>query len=148
MSLLELFDKWVIERGSAKVQEKHIALFRDQLSQAEAKNSVVEAENKSLNSQLVEAKIENENLKKKIKEIEKAVHSENLLTLKFGVYWDKDGNVYCPKCKAPGMQIKWATYVNQQVNALKCSCTDTPYVLMENGEPVQAQEAMKRMANH
>ncbi len=146
MSLLELFDKWVIERGSAKVQEKHIALFRDQLSQAEAKNYVIESENKSLKSQLVEAEIENENLKKKMNEIEKAVHSGNLLSLQFGVYWDNDGNVYCPKCKAPGMQIKWATYVNQQVNALKCSCADTLYVLMENGVPIHAQEAMKRMA--
>ena len=69
------------------------------------------------------------------------------LTLKYGVYWDENGNPFCPKCKTPMSQVKWATYQNRQVNGLKCSCTDKPFVLMENGEPIQAQAAMRRMTN-
>lgn len=72
--------------------------------------------------------------------------SEYNLVLKYGVWWDKDGNAYCPKCKSPGMQIRWATHVNRQFHALKCSCTEDPFVLLEKGEPIHAQEAMRRMA--
>lgn len=81
------------------------------------------------------------------KEIAKFSHVEsNPLFLKFGVYWDKGGNPYCPKCKTPTSQTTWATYINRQFRALLCSCSDMPIILMENGEPVQAQEIMKRMA--
>ena len=73
--------------------------------------------------------------------------AEHNLVLKYGVWWDNEGNSYCPKCKTPGLQVKWATYINRQVHALKCSCSSDPFILMDNGEPIQAQEAMKRMAN-
>lgn len=40
----QLFNEWIVERGSAKVQEKHIALFKDQLALADKKLLVSETE--------------------------------------------------------------------------------------------------------
>ena len=74
MTLLELFDKWIVERGSAKVQEKHIALFRDQVAAAEAKISVLDNENCNLTTKLEASVKEIEILKKTLKEYETKSH--------------------------------------------------------------------------
>ena len=63
MGLLDLFNKWITEHGSAAAHEKHIALFRDQLLAADKKIA-------SLNEELVSCRGEN-----------KALRSENV-TLK------------------------------------------------------------------
>ncbi len=52
MGLLELFNQWIIERGSAVVQEKHIALFRDQLVEADKINLALESENSILKNKV------------------------------------------------------------------------------------------------
>ena len=74
MALLELFDKWIVERGSAKVQEKHIALFRDQLADAEAKIAVLESGNIDLTTKLLESEKEIKILRRKLQEYEKKPH--------------------------------------------------------------------------
>lgn len=64
---------------------------------------------------------------------------------RYGVYWDKDGNSYCPKCKMLMSQIAWATYNNGQWHGLRCSCTQRPFVLLEAGQPIHVQDAMRQI---
>ncbi len=71
--------------------------------------------------------------------------TEPKLHARFGVYWDKDGNSYCPKCKNLTAQIGWATYANGQWHGLRCSCSELPFVLIESGKPIHAQDAMCKM---
>lgn len=83
--LSDLFSKLVIEHGSAVIQEKHIALLKEQfailerentrltasLEKSETKNQILKTENQAL-------KKENIQLKKKIETYEKSTH-DNLL---------------------------------------------------------------------
>ncbi len=71
--------------------------------------------------------------------------SDPKLRARFGVYWDKDGNSYCPKCKALTAQIGWATYNGGQWYGLRCWCTERPFVLIEAGQPIHAQDAIRLM---
>ena len=64
---------------------------------------------------------------------------------RFGVYWDKQGNAYCPRCKTLTAQIGWASYNNGQWHGLRCPCTERPFVLIESGQAIHAQEAMRQM---
>lgn len=73
-------------------------------------------------------------------------HNDSHLTLKYGVYWDKEGNPFCPKCKTPTSHVDWVIHASQHFHGLKCSCTDRPFLLMDNGEPIHATDAMKIMA--
>lgn len=77
MGLTELFNEWIVERGSAKVQEKHIAFFRDQLAAADKKTALLEkkiteleTEIENLKSDLKESQNENEILRNKIQKYE------------------------------------------------------------------------------
>ena len=142
MGLLDGIEKLINEHGSATILKERIALANDKYAVIEAKNKVLQSENEAL-------RLDNGKLNEQVRNLEERLvqfHADDL-SLKYGVYWDKNGNPFCPKCKTPTSQVKWATYVNQQVHGLKCSCTDKPFVLMENGEPIHAQEAMRRMAN-
>jgi hypothetical protein len=65
---------------------------------------------------------------------------------KYGVRWTQDGTPLCNRCGVPLTRIEWATHLNGQVKALRCSCSAVPIVLTEKGEPIQAPEAMKNMA--
>jgi hypothetical protein len=64
MGLFELFNKWIVERGSAEVQTKHIALFKDELALAEKKATLLEKE-------ILELETENEKLKSDLQESHK-----------------------------------------------------------------------------
>lgn len=66
MGLFELFNKWIVERGSAEVQTKHIALFKDQLALADKKATLLE-------TKILELEAENEKLKSDLQES----HQEN-----------------------------------------------------------------------
>ena len=77
MGLTDLFSKLIVEHGSAEVQAKHIALFKDQLALADKKITKLETENTSLKSQLENSEMtvqkltkENEELRNKIQEYE------------------------------------------------------------------------------
>ena len=85
MGLIDLFDKWIVERGSAVVQEKQISLFRDQLSIADKRISDLESENVVLKRKLDNSESkskqltqENSELKKKIQTYEKPIHDVSL----------------------------------------------------------------------
>ncbi len=89
MGLLDLFNQWIVERGSSIVQEKHLSLFRDQLALADKKSSELESENtvlqskiKQLESELEKLNRENEILKKIIKTSENNKHNEPLEEIK------------------------------------------------------------------
>ena len=149
MGLLDGFEKLINEHGSAVILKERIELANDKYSALEQKAvaleqrvTVLDGENKTLHHAIEEATNEINSLKEIIEESQ-----TNTLSLKYGVYWDKNGNPFCPKCKTPTSQISWATYVNKQIHALKCSCSEKPFVLMSNGEPIHAQEAMKLMQN-
>lgn len=96
MGLLELFNKWIVERGSAEVQTKHIALFKDQLTLADKKATLLEtkileleAENEKLKSDLQESQQENKILRSKIQEYEQpteqSTHTTSLDKLKIHI---------------------------------------------------------------
>lgn len=142
MRLLDGLEKVINEHGSAMILKERIALANDKYAALEAKNEALQSENDTLRNDNITLKAKVQNLEEQL-----AQAQANTLTLKYGVYWDKSGNPFCPKCKTPISEVKWATYVNRQVHGLKCPCTERPFVLMEKGEPIHAQEAMKRMAN-
>jgi len=64
---------------------------------------------------------------------------------KYGVYWDRKGNSYCPKCKSLTSQIRWSTFNNSQWHGLYCECSKLPFVFIDGGQPIHAQNAMARM---
>jgi len=81
MGLLELFSKLVVEHGSAEVQSKHIAMFKDQLVLADKRILELESENAVLTSKLENAETtiqqltkEDEILRRKIQDYEQ--HAE------------------------------------------------------------------------
>lgn len=74
MGLTDLFNQWIVERGSAVVQEKHIALFRDQLVVADQKVLVLQTKNEELQSKIDQLQQENEILREKIQEYDKVFH--------------------------------------------------------------------------
>ena len=73
------------------------------------------------------------------------------LKLKYGVYWDSQGNSHCPLCEKPTSQIRWATYQYEgrgtQWHSLHCLMCIKTFLLMNNGQPIHAQEAIKLMQN-
>lgn len=64
---------------------------------------------------------------------------------RFGIYWDKDGNSYCPQCKTLTSQIGWATFNNSQWHGLRCTCTERAFVCLDAGQPLHVQDAMHMM---
>ena len=105
-ALPELFSKLVVEHGSAVVQEKHIALLKEQfallekeLSASTLRASELEEENKRLKS-------DNQNLRQEIQRrddvSEKVKSHDDLLKsskTKFGcLVFPGDDKLYCPSC--------------------------------------------------
>lgn len=64
---------------------------------------------------------------------------------KFGIYWDKKGNSYCPKCKSLTSQVDWATHEGGQWRGLRCSCSPNVFVLTEKDSAIGYPEAVCRM---
>jgi len=90
-----LFDKFIVEHGSAVVHEKHIALLKNELSILSEKFSLLESENENLKSENSALKNENINLKQKIQsynEAPKPIFHDNLLWL------PDDPKPFCPVC--------------------------------------------------
>lgn len=143
--ILGEIEKLITEHGSATILKERIGLAKDQYSALEKELSASKTRESELQADNQRLKLDNEQLKVQMRDLEDRIHSDNLLKLRYGVLWDKDGNSYCPKCKSPTSQIEWATYVNRQIHALKCPCSAKPFLLMENGEPIHAQDAMKIM---
>jgi hypothetical protein len=144
--ILGEIEKLINEHGSAKILSERIGLAKDQYAALEKELAASKSREKEFETENLRLKLDNEQLKVQIRNLEDRIHKDSLLTLKYGVYWDKDGNPHCPKCKTPTSQTTWATYINRQVRALICTCSTMPFIFMEKGEPVQAQDVMKLMA--
>lgn len=74
-ALSDLLSKLVIERGSAVIQEKQIALLNTQFTilarendELKSKNHILETENQNLKQENKYLKLENDKLKQKIRE--------------------------------------------------------------------------------
>jgi len=101
-ALSNLFSKFVIEHGSAVVQEKHIALLKEQFSILERENTKLTAEkaelqskNKILETENKALKDENIDLKKKIEEYQTSIHKKLPLKKEY----------ICPRCHEPSFQL-------------------------------------------
>lgn len=73
-ALSDLFGKLIIEHGSAIIQEKHIALFKDELMILGKKLTESDSRIEQLESENQNLKTENTILKKKIQSYEKSTH--------------------------------------------------------------------------
>lgn len=149
MGFLDGLEKLINEHGSAVILKERIELANDKFSALEQKLSdselrvkKLEPENERLSVDLQEAQVKIRNLEEQLVNLH-----DNALSLKYGVYWDKNGNPFCPKCKLLLTRIVWATHLNRQVQSFRCSCSELPIVLLAVGEPIQAPEAMKLMAS-
>jgi len=92
MGLLDLFSKLVVEHGSAEVQTKHIALFKDQLVAADKRILELESEVTGLKGQLENSEsalkkfqIEDKELRSKIQEYEKSSYGNLLEQIKVDI---------------------------------------------------------------
>ncbi len=97
MGLTDLFNQWIVERGSAVVQEKHIALFRDQLSLADKRIVKLELENTNLKQKLTDSESEISQLKKGNEQLKKAIEEHKRPHTK------KDH--VCPRCHEPNFKL-------------------------------------------
>lgn len=90
MSLFDPIEKLITERGSAAVQEKHIALLREQLTILKDEFSVLEKKNFNLNTENQNLKTENEQLKKVIDGFHKKPPKKEYV---------------CPRCHEPAFKL-------------------------------------------
>lgn len=93
-SLLEMFDKIIVERGSAAVRSDHIALLRDQLQAAEKRIEQLEKENSGLKKALADYKAK----------LEAVSRAEEFVEHRGALFKRKPGGgyhlaVYCPTCR-------------------------------------------------
>lgn len=146
IGIFDGIEKLINEHGSAEILGQRLLLAKDQntvqekrISELVAQGEKAQTENAALRLQLQQSQDENRKLQTQINE------SHNTLTFKYSVFWDKDGNPYCPNCQKPTLQIKWASHLHGQVHGLKCSCTPKAFVLLDNGQPIQAEDAIKLM---
>ncbi len=111
MGLSDLFNKLIIEHGSAVVQGKHIAMFRDELTildkkllESESRIKQLESENKNLRAE----KDELTNIIQLNNEASKPFFHANLLWL------PNDPNPYCPACYGTDNKLVYMTTVQIQ----------------------------------
>ena len=83
--LSDLFEKLVIEHGSAVIQEKHIALLKEQFSMLEKENAELRARKQVLETENENFKNENINLRKKIQDYEKSSHAITLTEIEVSI---------------------------------------------------------------
>jgi hypothetical protein len=77
VGLIDLFDKLITERGSAAIQEKHIALLREQFTILEKMSVELESKNVALASEKSDLEFEKVALGMRIKELEAEVQRLN-----------------------------------------------------------------------
>lgn len=146
MGIFDGIEKLINEHGSSVILAERIALAKEKYSILEQKYSMLEQRSKNLESENKRLCLDLKKAQIQIKQLQERIVSHECLRLQYGVYWDKDGNPHCPRCKSPISQMTWATCMNGQYQALKCSCSKDPFVLMERGKPLQAPEVMKSMS--
>ena len=154
--LLGELERLINERGSAAIMKERLSLANDQYTALERKLADANAAEKEAHelaqtAELKASTIEADKLKLELEvqrlseEVDKLKNAEPL-RLRYGIYWSADGTPHCNKCKAPITNFGWATFFDGQVKAMYCNCSKTPLILHEHGEPVNAPDAMRKMA--
>jgi len=149
MGLTDLFSKLIVEHGSAEVQAKHIALFKDQLALADKKIMELETENTSLKSQLENAETtiqkltkKNEDLRSKIQGNEQTSHSSTLeeIKVKILVFMSKFEETYVQNvASALGIGTQTAQFHLEELmdaNMVSMSCYfggESSWYLVQDG---------------
>ncbi len=93
-SLFAPIEKLITEHGSAVIQEKHIALLKEQLTLLKEKFSVLESENETLKTENQNLKTDNEQLKKKTEEYKNTLHKK-----------PPKKEYVCPRCHEPAFRL-------------------------------------------
>jgi hypothetical protein len=122
-----------------------VAVLRERLAGAEKEITSLKTENAELKKVISLKGQEIQNVQQQIQELEKKCNDN--IVFRYGIFWDKEGNYYCPNCRKPTLQIAWATHLNQQFLGMKCPCTPKSFVLSENGQPIHAEDVIKMMKN-
>jgi hypothetical protein len=149
MNIFDGIEKLITEHGSAAILKERLLLVADKYAALEKSLFDCQAKTKDAVSEKQHFELEGMKLKEELRRVNEQLFKihENPLTSKYGVLWDKHGNAQCPKCKTTVNRVVWATHLRAQVQSLRCSCSKTPIVLMDAGQPIQAPDAMRLMAN-
>ena len=149
MDIFGGIEKLITEHGSAAILKERLLLVADKYAALEKSLVECHAKTKDALSEKQHFELESMKLKEELRRVNEQLFKiqDNPLTSKFGVFWDKHGNPQCPKCKTMLNRIEWAVQLGQQVQSLRCSCSETPIVLMHAGLPIQASDAMRAIAN-
>jgi hypothetical protein len=94
MGLIDLFNQWITEHGSATVQEKHLSLFRDQLIASDKKSAVLESENTILKTENAELKAKVDQLTKDNEKLRGKIQEGNQMPTQFERKTANNGVVY------------------------------------------------------
>ena len=94
MGLIDLFNQWITEHGSAVVQEKHLSLFRDQLIAVDKKAALLESENTILKTENAKLKTTVNQLTKDNEELRSKIQKHDQLPTKFERKTANNGVVY------------------------------------------------------
>lgn len=137
--ILSEIERLIIEHGSAAVLYERLAFAKEQYKATEQQLQESQAKNGELADENRQLRKENDELKRKVAELQSFSHC-------FGILWDQNGTPFCTHCQKSGLRIVWQTHIHQQIKSFKCSCSESPFVPLKVGEPVQAYEAMKLMA--
>jgi predicted RNase H-like nuclease (RuvC/YqgF family) len=85
--LHDLFEKVVVEHGSAVIQERHVSLLKTELSVLEKKIIVLETENRELKAENQKLKLENATKDKKMEILEKRIEKIKTIRNKSDPKW-------------------------------------------------------------
>jgi len=113
--LTDYFDKVIIEHGSAVIQEKHIALLKEQLGLVEREKINLEKKIEELETVNHKLKKEKDELVTRIESYEKYHRGILHLHQEFGVLWDEELNMYCINCQ------KRLKYSSRDPSVFHCS---------------------------
>jgi len=124
MGLIDLFNQWITEHGSAVVQEKHLALFRDQLIASDKKAALLESENAVLKTKVEQFTKDNE-------ELRSIIQKGNQMSQQFERKTANNGVVY------------FSHKTEQNVFACaNCSTHDKPLYLLPDPSPSEGNESV------
>lgn len=119
-----------IQRMISNLQSEQAALYEQ--------NFKLMADNKELTQTIY-------SLQQEIAECkDQEICNKKMLSLKFGVLWDKENNSYCPVCEKPTSQVTWGTFDRRQCHSLFCPNCNHTYVLKDkNGAGIHYMDALK-----
>ena len=79
LNFFEWFNRWIDERGSSRILERHLALKDERIAQLERENALLRSENALLREQLANATIREKEAHVQIDEIRKLREQDQAL---------------------------------------------------------------------